>query len=367
MDALAILEQLAAYGTPSSGVARRIDVGSEAYLRFFEQELLEELIEIGGSACRIYEGEYGAGKTHLLQLLSDTAQERGAAVVRADLSQDLHLSDWRSLIQHILQELRMGDTNGEIHRGLPDILLDFDWEPSGEEALRNLRVPHTGFRDAIRAAVYSDLPPDAAQTLRRFLLGEPVRISDLRRHGVKGVKGSVTARNSERVLQTLGMCLRALGVPALVILFDETEHTLTQRRQSSQTLAANLLRRLIDGSTSGRLTSTFVGFAVLPGTIEQAALVYPALGQRIRVTERTDGGFRRPVLDIAQINTCRTPTEFLDAAVARVGSLIAEIGSPPPDLANQLRGEGRLIIETHASGYRRPLFKALAVTALSYV
>jgi hypothetical protein len=367
VDALAILEQLAQSGTPSPGVARRIDVGSDLYLRFFEQELLEGLIEKGAATCRIYEGEAGAGKTHLLQLIAEMMQSRGAAVVKVALSDALHLSDWRGLIQHMLQELRVVDSGGEEHRGLPDILMSLTWDASREESLRNLRVPHTGFREAIRIAAIADLAPPAEQALRQFLLGEPITISYLRRHGIQGVKGAVTARNAERVLHTLGACLRALGVPALAILFDETEHTLAHRQQARDALAANLMRRLIDGAANGRLTATFVGFAVLPGTIEQAAMVYPALGQRIRVIGRSEGGYRRPVLDITQINSCRTPLDFLESAVIRISGLATEIGDPPPDLPERLRAEGRTVVEAYASGYRRPLLKQLAMTAVSNV
>ena len=106
-----------------------------------------------------------------------------------------------------------------------------------------------------------------------------------------------------------------------MILFDETEQMLAAKSQQARTLAANLLRRLIDGSTAGRLRSTFVGFAVLPGTVEQAALVYPALGQRYRVIERTDGGYRRPVLEITHLNSCRIPTQFLEEAVDHILTL----------------------------------------------
>ena len=366
-DARGILEQLAAHGTPSPGVARRIDVGSEPYLAFFERELLAGLIEPGGSACRIYEGAYGAGKTHLLQLLAETALQRRAAVVQADLSHDLQLSDWRGLLQHILQEVMLKDGAGEVHRGLAAILMELDWDPSYGEALRQVRAPHSGFREAMRAAISPDLAPAAAPVLRRFLLGETIRAGDLKRHGIHGVKGPLTHRNAERVLQTLGICLAALDVPALVILFDETEQMLAHKRQVATTLAGNLLRRLIDGSTAGRLTSTFMAFAVLPGTIEQASLVYPALGQRLRVLERARGGYRRPVLDIAQLNTCRTPSEFVDAAASRICGLASEVGSAPVDLLEKLRHEGRAVIESNASGYRRPLFKQLAATALSNV
>ena len=57
--------------------------------------------------------------------------------------------------------------------------------------------------------------PAAYQTLRRFLLGEPVKRPDLKRSGIHGVKGSVTKRNAERVLQTLACVSRQSGSPPL--------------------------------------------------------------------------------------------------------------------------------------------------------
>ena len=367
MDARGVLEHLATHGTAGPGVARAIDVGSESYMRFFEDEILEGLVEGGGAVCRLYEGEYGGGKTHLLQLLEETALDRGAAVVRADLSHDLHLSDWRGLMQHVFADIRVKDADGAIQRGLPNILMSLTWDGAGERMLRTLRVPHAGFRDAIRLGAYADLPPDATAVLRQFLLGESVRISQLQRTGIKNVKGAVTKRNAERVLQTVGMSLREIGIPALVILFDETEHMLSIGSRGKDVLAANLLRRLIDGSTAGLLAATFIGFAVLPGTVEQASLVYPALGQRLRVLERSAGGYRRPVLDIAGINSCRTSAEFLEGAVGRITSLAAEIGSPPTALADDLRAAGLQVIGNYVSGYRRPLFKQLALSALRSV
>jgi hypothetical protein len=110
-----------------------------------------------------------------------------------------------------------------------------------------------------------------------------------------------------------------------------------------------------------------VGFAVLPGTVEQAALVYPALGQRLRVIERTDGGYRRPVLEITHLNSCRIPTQFLEEAVDHILTLTAELGDVPAGLRARLLEDGRAVLESNASGYRRPLFKQLATTALAHV
>lgn len=367
MDARGVLEHLAQHGTPATGVARRIDVGSERYLAYFEEELLTGFVARGASACRLYEGEYGAGKTHILQLIGEAALERGAAVVTSDLSQSLHLGDWRMLLEHILQNLELADSSGTRHRGLPNMLENFSWDDDELEALKAVRVPHSGFREAIYQMASGELPDHAATALSRFLLGESVTISYLRRSGIATVKGAVTDRNAERVLQTLGICLAALGITGLVILFDETEHTLRQRPGPREIRAANLMRRIIDGAVAGRLHGMFFAFAVLPGTIEQAALVYPALGQRIATLERSPGGYRRPVLQVSQLSVCPEPEEFLEMAIQRICRLAAEAGDPPADLPDMLRRAGRAVLESNASGFRRPLLKQLAVTAVGSV
>jgi hypothetical protein len=367
MDPRGILEHLASYGTAGPSVARAIDVGSGPYLEYFEHELLEGFVELGGATCRLYEGEYGGGKTHLLQLLEDVALGRGSAVVRADLSQDLHLSDWQGLVQHVLSNIRVRDATGHFYRGVPDILDALQWPDGAEASLKGLRTPHPGLRDAIHLAAFAGSSTGSRPSLRRYLLGESVKVSELKREGTKGVKGPLTKRNAERVLQTLGMSLRELGLSSLVLLFDETEHMLARSRAHKDVVAANLLRRLIDGSTSGHFTATFIGFAVLPGTVEQASLIYPALGQRLRVLERDGGafsGFRRPVLEIGQMGSCLTADAFLDGAVAKISSLAGQAGVRRPGLVEDLRTEGQAVIQGLASGYRRPLFKQLASCAL---
>lgn len=363
MDARGILEHLCAHGTTAPGIAVRIDVGTGAYMRYLEEEILDGLVERGGATVRLYEGEYGGGKTHLLQLVEETAIARGSAVVRADLSAELHLSDWRGLMRHTLSEMQVVTEEGQLARGLPAVLASREWDPDLDARLKNLRVPHAGFRDAMRWYAFSRPSGQAGNTLRKFLLGDQVPISMLKTAGIKGVKGGVTARNAERVLQTVALTLNALGVPALVLLLDETENVLSKAGRKA-ILAANILRRIVDGCTAGRLSHTFVGLAILPGTLEQAALHYPALGQRLQVQERVGGGFRRPVLEIARLNACDSPDDFLDEAIERIVELSSELGYASTQLQAEMRTAGERVLGAYASGYRRPLMKELSLLAL---
>ena len=95
-DIVDALESVAQYGVPSPGAAPIIDVGTADFLSLFENEILGTLLDSGGGTCRIYEGVYGSGKTHFLDLVTTLALRKGMAVVRNDLSQGVNLDNWET-------------------------------------------------------------------------------------------------------------------------------------------------------------------------------------------------------------------------------------------------------------------------------
>jgi len=161
----------------------------------------------------------------------------------------------------------------------------------------------------------SKLSPDAHDKLRRFLHGERVRVSDLRKLGITGVKHPLSQRNAEQVLSTALNSLSALGVPGTVLLFDETEKAFRSPRSTPSKkvrVSANLIRRLIDACSSGGLERVLVVFAVLPGFLNNCAEAYPALGQRLQMPRKAgdSAGWRSPVLPLAAVNSTASPEEF---------------------------------------------------------
>ncbi|MEX2673372.1 MAG: BREX system ATP-binding domain-containing protein [Phycisphaeraceae bacterium] len=78
------------------GAAALLEVGTGEYIDHFEQEVFSDIVAQGGSTCRFYEGPYGHGKTHLLELLRERALSVGFGVARIDLSSDLGFHDWGS-------------------------------------------------------------------------------------------------------------------------------------------------------------------------------------------------------------------------------------------------------------------------------
>lgn len=367
MDAL---EQLAQHGVPAAGAAALFDVGTTDYLRYFEREVLDELIAHGGATCKLFEGAYGAGKTHLLQLLQNAAERRGMAVVRTDLSQALSLVDWRPITQHILQHLQIRTASGETVASLPRVLEVLAGEQKLDVgAMRRATFPHAGFAKAMALMCEpTTLTQAGRELLARYLVGERIGVGRLRENGVTDVKHPLSDRNAELVIKTVLSGLSRLGVPGTLLLFDETESNFQFRGATaprSLRQGANLLRRLIDATASGSLVAAGVMIAVLPGFVSQCAIAYPALGQRLQLNRNAGIGWRAPVIPIEAVCSVGTPEQFLDGLIDRVDTLMQMCDVNLNGQRELMRAAGTAVLSRNAgSGYRRQLVKQIASLTL---
>lgn len=365
-ELLGLLEQLAEHGTPPPGTAPYFDIGSRKFLDFFCEEVLDGLVAPGGATCRFFEGAYGSGKTHLLQMLEDLGRKRHMAVVRVDLSQALDLHDWRLVTQFILQDITI-ELGGEAARGLPNVLECVGrFLPAKQHELETAQLPHPGFKTAMGRACFGGREE---QALVRFLYGERVTVASLQRSGIYGVKNPLSARNAEQVLNTVLAGLHRLGLAGTMLLFDENEQTFDSHVRYSyrRQLAVNLIRRFMDACFTGGLVGTAAIFAMLPGFLEACALEYPALGQRLQITR--DGPYqpawRWPVLPLEAVGSVTHPDDFLSEAVKAFIDLCSDHVPTVDGIDARLYQEGKRVLAADAgTGYRRALIKALADSAL---
>jgi len=370
-DVLAALEQVSQYGTPPRGRTRLLDVGSDHFCAYFERELINGLTAFGGATTKFVEGEYGSGKTHLLDLLHELAVDKGMGVVRADLTEVIGLQHWKQIVRHVLANLE-APIGGEVHRSLPAILDAIAAQGSdASDRLRRAALPHAGFVQAMRLrATDSGITGFARDRLTQFLLGESVTVTELRNAGIDGVRNSLTEKNAEQVLRTVLTGLSKLGLPGVLLLFDENERTFTFNRERPPervVRGANLMRRFIDACAAGGLSSTVAVFFVLPGFVQNCALAYAALGQRLqRRTSQVDGcAWRWPTLSIADVVSHLGPEAFVGAAADRMCQLAEQCQPTAPDLLDRLTTEGHDVLRRHAgTGFRRPLMKRLATVTL---
>jgi hypothetical protein len=291
-------------------------------------------------------------------------------VVEIELSSSLNVEDWQAVTRYVLENLTI-ERDGQRIRSLPKVLNTLGQEhPEAASRIRALPVPHAGFGEAMRRALdMSEIPSLGRDLLGRFLVGERVSTVQLRRSSVPGVKAPLSGRNAEHALNTVITMLHAIGVPGTMLCFDEHEKTFQYSRRRPPrriTIAANLIRRLIDACPMHRVHGMVAIFAVLPNFLRTCAEAYPALGQRLEV-DRSEGvcGWRWPVLPIAELTTVDGPEEFLEEAAHRFSLLVEQQGVPSNGLRHELRKNGRSILELHAgSGFRRPLMKQLASITL---
>lgn len=368
------LENVAQIGVPSVGAASVLDVGTQDFIRFFEQEILDNFIAQGGSTCRFFEGAYGSGKTHLLQLLHDLAIKRKMLVVEVELSHSMNFGNWHSITQFILEKIQCR-FDGKIIQSLPkilDALAAQHW--AIQKPLKSFHLPHTGFVNGIETylKMNRNLCPAAKDKLSQFLLGQRVSAVELRKLGVTGVKNPLSRRNAEVVLNTVLSALYHIGFPGTLLLFDEADQTfrniLAAHNQRAQ-YAANIMRRLIDACTLSGIKGVLVSFAVLPNFIPHLANVYPAIGERLMVSSagRLEPGWRTPVLRLDAINTLPEHDEFVKAAIVKFLHLSRAIGITA-NLKSQLQQAGEDILNRHAGlDFRRPLIRRFASILLAHV
>ena len=110
-EASAIINSLIAGVVPRIGL-RHITIGRKAEVNAFLQDLTT--VEMGGAAFRFICGQYGSGKSFLLQTIRNNAMERFFVVMDADLSPERRLTGtkgqglatYRELMQHLSTRTR---------------------------------------------------------------------------------------------------------------------------------------------------------------------------------------------------------------------------------------------------------------------
>jgi len=372
-DIVDALESVAQYGVPSPGTAPIIDVGTADFLSLFENEILGTLLDSGGGTCRIYEGVYGSGKTHFLDLVTTLALKKGMAVVRNDLSQGINLDNWKGIVANILKGMVV-NVEGQKVESLPRILEALSNSKSGlGTRIRKKRFPHSGFSTAMATYLERTSTPRGLELLERYLEGERIGALMLRDHRIEGVSDPLSKRNAEQVLATVVAAFVEIEIPGCIVLFDEHEKSLVVRgsRPSKKIIeAANLFRRLIDASVGGGLPRFIAVFTVLPDFLDRCGQAYEALGQRTNRPPRVyeESPWRWPALELIALGSANDNKAFAGKAVLRMLKLIDACGGDKANCKKEMESSAKRVLQSHeGAGFRRPLMKQLATIALEEI
>ncbi|KRE83741.1 hypothetical protein ASG89_11485 [Paenibacillus sp. Soil766] len=281
-----------------------------SYLKYVEQELIDAYVSRGGATCRFVEGDHAERRGVLTQSIRQLALWKGLVVTEVELSNDLPLNDWKQITQYVLKNME-ANINGILVRSFPAIVAKI--AEVGEVELEMLlqkdhSLPHAGFRNAIWWLCQKEqqgLAQDEA--LQSFLLGEKVSVAELNSFGLNGVKGSLTQKNAELILQTVFSALTMLNASGSLLLLTEQEDHFVYNKQSTALeklrISANVIRRLIDGCTTGVLNGTLVFTVSRKGFLERCADVYPAVGQRLQIVKNglRRAAWRFPIASLDQL------------------------------------------------------------------
>ena len=219
-DSWQTLEALRLGVVPARGV-REYTVSRDA-----ELASLDAVFE-GGSGCRVIWGDYGTGKTHLLETAEQLALERNYAVARVTLDpREQALHHPIRLYRAITGSVRCLGQSTPGFEGLLDRLVDSDAHatPDGEQASR--------FFSPYLHALRSD-DPEAIGWLRDYVRGDNVGSDEVNNELRKlGWKGRRVLRMSDfrtfgrmyvHLIGTLSCWIRDAGLRGLTVLFDEVE------------------------------------------------------------------------------------------------------------------------------------------------
>jgi len=373
-DIIALLEGIAQNGTDDVEIADLIDVGNQDYMNYLENEVIENLVAKGGATCKFIEGAYGAGKTHLLNLIYKMALTKGMLVSFTTLDSAVSLTDWKLVVEHILENVEYR-YEGITYKSLPEILA-FAGEKliddGQKELLKSAKLPSSSFKNAILLALNKkNLNNKVWEVVKEYLVGRKVNVQTFKSLGINNIRATLSKSNAENILKTVLSSLHILGFKGVVLLFDENERILSsfgERVSRRNQLAANLMRRLIDGCSSGSLEGVLIVFSVLPDFISQVANKYEALAQRLQIVqgENKCTGWRLPLQKVDFVNTLSEDHQrFMDRMVEAYLRLAENFGISNNDFKKEVIETCNMVLRRNiSSGYKRELAKTIATMML---
>ncbi len=289
-----VLARLGETGQPPERGVELVDVGNGRRLAVLEREYLRPIAEDGrGSTFKLVQASYGGGKTHFLLCLRERSWALGFATAIVGLSPDACPFDNPAKVwQAVARELSLPPTDPESlpPRGIESVLsslLQVRRDRDGDLAtrawirneLRRLPMDAPGLRAAVVGWLRAQLDEDDANQdlLGAWLRGEVVRPAEVR--GL-GVRESIDKSTGLRMLRGLCQLLQAMGVPGLLLGFDELDRNLSLPPRRRAAVADNL-RQIVDLCGTGALPGLVCVYAVPPEFMRDVVQEYPALQQRL--------------------------------------------------------------------------------------
>lgn len=299
-----------------------IPAKQERYLQILHHNLLKNIqgafddLQSGIGFVKWLSGTYGSGKSILLRQSAIEAQKKGFVVVSLSLTGGLRLNRLEQWYYGIMHHLSASNKNKPLH-SFSELFDEWIRQLKSEETstrgrqqlqgmLDEISKSHQSFARAlttyIRARVNQD--SELANASASWLSGEkniPYHIKSQ-----LDVKGEVNQQNTLEFLQGFLSLVKWLGYNGVVILIDEVEMLLNERKDIRQAAYENL-RLMIDWTFDGTLQKCGFIFAGTPQLYldqEKGIPSYEALYQRIGINIQNNQlvGHHKNLLQLASIH-----------------------------------------------------------------
>lgn len=191
-------------------------------------------------------GDFGSGKSHLLEYLRHLALDRGFAASKVVISKETPLHDPAKVFRAAVSDAAVPDRRGP---ALPHIAARLDFESSAAAGLRRWVAPEeSGLNERFAATLFlfeqlRHADPELAQRIVRFWAGDPLGVGEIKRAlrqvGAPGAYSLPSIKARDLAVERFRFAARlvqAAGYGGWVLLFDEVElvgrYTRLQRARS---------------------------------------------------------------------------------------------------------------------------------------
>lgn len=298
-DPKGIIEKLRAGEVPLEALEWLI-VGHADLLLETEDKL--QRIEAGYSPhpLQFIEGPPGSGKSALLHLLRDTAEEHGFATCSIEVtSKGGQFTEQACLVAQILRNVQIrnhggiGDLDSVLRKFSTRLLEAFPQEENETldkefERLRSFvadrmdrySVPEKSVIDAAYGYLYGYRAKDPVRMRKavEWLQGENLTMGDIR--NLVGAETRLDERTAMPILKSVISILQEAGHPGIVLLVDEMVQSMNEHHESQRQRTAEIVRTLYSGAIPRCLV--FVG--ATPETImdsDRGLAAHPGMRSRV--------------------------------------------------------------------------------------
>lgn len=313
-DAIRLINSLKS-GVAYEKMADHLMVGREPILNEINRQL--ESIQSGGSAYKIITGEYGSGKTFLLNYMRKMAVKEGMVVAQLEIDRAFRFYNLEHLYYYIMHNLYIGDSGDQktsfedlFERWLSRLQNESNRESVHEEIQNVVEQisKHNatfgrGFLSYIKARISGD--HETKNAIEGWLTGEKNIPYTMKKRF--DMVGSVNKLNALDFLRAFVKLITLLGYKGFVILVDEFDLVLDDRRDLREKSYYNM-KYVIDSVGNAKMDHImwlFCGTTRLISDQEKgipsSEALYQRIGEPIVKNRRDFVDYRQPLVNIESI------------------------------------------------------------------